>query len=111
MPVDTSGLRQVVVKNDADSISFAQRVAGIIIVTDGDPLFALAYAVTAGVSGPFVVITNSKHAVERSVVLQAGAIACLTIYDMLKAVDRGMVIGNLRLVEKSGGKSGTFKAD
>lgn len=64
---------------NADSISFAQRVAGIIIVTDGDPLFALAYAVTAGVSGPFVVIMNSKHAAERSVVLQAGAIACLTM--------------------------------
>ncbi len=43
--------------------------------------------------------------------LTACATACLTIYDMLKAADRGMIIGNLRLVEKSGGKSGTFKAD
>ncbi len=43
--------------------------------------------------------------------LTACAVACLVIYDMLKAVDRGMVIGNLRLVEKSGGKSGAFKAD
>jgi cyclic pyranopterin monophosphate synthase len=42
--------------------------------------------------------------------LTACAVACLTIYDMLKAVDRGMVISDLRLVEKSGGKSGTFKA-
>ena len=42
--------------------------------------------------------------------LTACSIACLTIYDMLKAVDRGMVISDLRLVEKTGGKSGTFKA-
>ncbi len=43
--------------------------------------------------------------------LTACSIACLTIYDMLKAVDRSMVISDLRLVEKTGGKSGTFKAD
>ena len=42
--------------------------------------------------------------------LTACSIACLTIYDMLKAVDRGMVISDLRLVEKTGGKSGAFKA-
>jgi len=42
--------------------------------------------------------------------LAACAVACLTIYDMVKAVDRGIVISDLRLVEKSGGKSGTFKA-
>ena len=42
--------------------------------------------------------------------LTACSIACLTIYDMLKAVDRGIVISDLRLVEKTGGKSGTFKA-
>jgi cyclic pyranopterin phosphate synthase len=35
--------------------------------------------------------------------------ALLTIYDMCKALDRGMVIGNIRLWEKSGGKSGHFK--
>ena len=43
--------------------------------------------------------------------LTACAVACLTIYDMVKAVDRGMVISDLRLVEKTGGKSGTFKAN
>ena len=40
--------------------------------------------------------------------LTACAIACLTIYDMLKAVDRSMKITDLRLVEKTGGKSGRF---
>ena len=38
--------------------------------------------------------------------LTATAVALLTVYDMCKAVDRGMRIGNVRLLEKSGGKSG-----
>lgn len=42
--------------------------------------------------------------------LTAASIACLTIYDMAKAVDRGMVIGNVRLLEKTGGKSGDYHA-
>lgn len=37
--------------------------------------------------------------------------ALLTIYDMAKAIDKGMVIGEVRLIEKRGGKSGTWKAD
>ncbi|GAK44521.1 molybdenum cofactor biosynthesis protein C [Tepidicaulis marinus] len=37
-------------------------------------------------------------------------VACLTIYDMAKAVDRGMRITDIRLTHKSGGKSGTFEA-
>lgn len=43
--------------------------------------------------------------------LTACSVACLTIYDMLKAVDRGMQISNVRVVEKSGGKSGMYQAD
>ena len=43
--------------------------------------------------------------------LTACSVACLTLYDMVKAVDRGMKITDLRLVEKSGGKSGHFQAD
>jgi cyclic pyranopterin phosphate synthase len=41
--------------------------------------------------------------------LTAVSVACLTIYDMAKAVDRGMVITGIRLLEKRGGKSGTWK--
>jgi len=41
--------------------------------------------------------------------LTACSIACLTIYDMCKAVDRGMTITNLRLVRKSGGKYGDYR--
>ncbi len=42
--------------------------------------------------------------------LTAVAVAALTVYDMLKAVDRGMKLTGIRLVHKSGGKSGTFEA-
>ena len=42
--------------------------------------------------------------------LTAASVACLTIYDMAKAVDRAMVIGNIRLIEKTGGKSGDYRA-
>jgi cyclic pyranopterin phosphate synthase len=41
--------------------------------------------------------------------LTAVSVACLTIYDMGKAVDRGMEIGHVRLIEKRGGKSGLWK--
>jgi len=42
--------------------------------------------------------------------LTAVQVALLTIYDMCKAVDRGMVMGDVKLLEKSGGKSGEWKA-
>lgn len=41
--------------------------------------------------------------------LTAASVAALTIYDMCKGVDKGMVIGQLRLLEKRGGKSGSWK--
>nr|WP_274610444.1 cyclic pyranopterin monophosphate synthase MoaC [Pseudomonas fluorescens] len=43
--------------------------------------------------------------------LTAASVAALTIYDMCKAVDRGMTIESVRLLEKFGGKSGHFQAD
>jgi cyclic pyranopterin monophosphate synthase len=43
--------------------------------------------------------------------LTAASVACLTIYDMAKAVDRAMQIEGLRLVSKSGGRSGDYRAD
>ncbi len=42
--------------------------------------------------------------------LTAVSVACLTIYDMVKAVERGMRIEGIRLIEKSGGKSGLYRA-
>ena len=43
--------------------------------------------------------------------MTAVSIALLTIYDMAKAIDKGMVIETVRLIEKRGGKSGTWRAD
>jgi cyclic pyranopterin monophosphate synthase len=42
--------------------------------------------------------------------LTAVAVACLTVYDMIKAVERGAVIDGIRLIEKRGGKSGHYRA-
>jgi cyclic pyranopterin phosphate synthase len=42
--------------------------------------------------------------------LTAVSVACLTIYDMLKAADKAMTIGDIRLLEKTGGRSGTYRA-
>ena len=52
--------------------------------------------------------TTGKTGVEMEA-LTAVSIACLTIYDMTKALDKSMVISDIKLVEKSGGKSGDFK--
>jgi cyclic pyranopterin phosphate synthase len=43
--------------------------------------------------------------------LTAVSVALLTLYDMLKAVDRGMRIESIRLLEKEGGKSGAWRAE
>lgn len=58
-------------------------------------------------------VTATVKAVDRTGVemeaLTAAAAACLTVYDMCKAADKRMVIGNIRLVSKAGGKSGPFQ--
>ena len=53
--------------------------------------------------------TTAQTGVEMEA-LTAVSVAALTIYDMVKAVDRAMVIGDIRLVEKRGGRSGEFRA-
>jgi cyclic pyranopterin phosphate synthase len=52
--------------------------------------------------------TRARTGVEMEA-LTAVAVAALTVYDMLKAVDRGMTIGDIRLEYKSGGRSGTYE--
>ena len=43
--------------------------------------------------------------------LTSAAVACLTLYDMLKSLDKSIVIGPIQLLEKTGGKSGDYKRD
>lgn len=54
--------------------------------------------------------TRSRTGVEMEA-LTGLQVALATIYDMCKAVDRGMTMSNIRLLEKSGGKSGSWRAD
>jgi cyclic pyranopterin phosphate synthase len=64
---------------------------------------------TSSVEVNATVRVEGKTGVEMEA-LTACSVAALTLYDMCKAVDRGMKITDLRLTEKSGGKSGTFTA-
>jgi cyclic pyranopterin monophosphate synthase len=70
-------------------------------LTPDEALPGLAVRATVKVTG--------KTGVEMEA-LTAVSVACLTVYDMAKAIDRGMLIGGIRLVEKSGGKSGRYRA-
>ena len=71
-------------------------------IVEDDSLPGLRITATARVTG--------KTGVEMEA-LTAVSVACLTIYDMAKAVDRGMEIGGIRLIEKIGGKSGHYRAE
>lgn len=71
-------------------------------ITPEEALPGLKVVATAGVAG--------QTGVEMEA-LTACSVACLTIYDMVKAVDRGMEITNIVLVEKKGGKSGHWKRE
>jgi cyclic pyranopterin monophosphate synthase len=63
----------------------------------------------SGIRVEAVAKVEGKTGVEMEA-LTAVSIACLTLYDMCKAVDRGMSFSGIRLVEKTGGRSGAFKA-
>jgi cyclic pyranopterin phosphate synthase len=63
-----------------------------------------------GIDIAATVRTNGRTGVEMEA-LTAASVAALTVYDMCKAVDRGMRIDGLRVVHKDGGASGTFRQD
>ena len=67
-------------------------------------------AAASAISCQVTAETVGKTGVEMEA-LTAVQIGLLTIYDMCKAVDRGMVIGEVRLLEKQGGKSGLWRAE
>jgi cyclic pyranopterin monophosphate synthase len=79
------------------------------------PLSSLKVEIEPVASGPALVVTayaktTGQTGVEMEA-LTAVSVACLTIYDMLKAVDKAMVIDSIRLLEKSGGRSGHYQAE
>jgi cyclic pyranopterin phosphate synthase len=63
----------------------------------------------AGIRVEATAKVEAKTGVEMEA-LTAVSVACLTIYDMVKAVDRAMSFSRIRLIEKTGGRSGSFKA-
>lgn len=60
----------------ADALVLGQRVAATVVATMGEPLRALAYAVTAGVNGTVVMLIGERFRAQRGVLLEAGAAAC-----------------------------------
>ena len=98
------------------------RVAGIAAAKRTAELIPLCHSIPlshADVQAKFckqgVAITSTVRSTGPTGVemeaLTAAAVAALTVYDMCKAVDRGIEVTELRLLEKSGGKSGTYRSN
>ena len=88
----------------------AKRTADLIPLCHPLALTGVKVEITASDNGLNVsarVKTSGKTGVEMEA-LTAVSTACLTLFDMLKAVDKDMVIGDIRLLEKTGGKSGHY---
>ncbi len=96
-------------------IMAAKRTADLIPLCHPLSLSAITVDLEPGADSASIDITarvkvSGRTGVEMEA-LTAVSVAALTIYDMAKAVDRGMVINDIRLVEKLGGKSGDYKAE
>lgn len=95
-------------------IMAAKRTADLIPLCHPLPLSSVRIELEPDAEASAVEITATVRTTGRTGVemeaLTAASIAALTIYDMCKAVDRGMVVENLRVIAKSGGASGDFSA-
>ena len=99
------------------------RLAGIMAAKRTGELIPLCHPLGIdSVQVDFDVVNESTVRIESTVTVQARtgvemeamtavSVAALTVYDMCKSVDRSMQIGSVRLLEKSGGKSGHFVAE
>jgi len=96
-------------------IMAAKRTHGLIPLCHPLPITKVEIEINPEHSLPgFLVQATVKVAGQTGVemeALTAVSIACLTIYDMVKAVERGMQIEGIRLLQKSGGKSGEYRAE
>jgi cyclic pyranopterin monophosphate synthase len=94
------------------AIQAAKRTADLIPLCHSLPLTRVAVEFAFGTDAPSVDIEVIAETLDRTGVemeaLTAAAVGLLTIYDMCKAADRAMRIENVRLLEKTGGKSGHF---
>ena len=98
----------------------AARLAGIMAAKRTSELIPLCHPLPLTHVGVEIAPTRSGYAIEARVrtaaqtgvemeALTAVAVAALTLYDMVKAVDKAMVIGDIVLLEKRGGRSGTYR--
>src|SRR5579872_2963687 len=105
-----------------DVLAVAQ-LAGIMAAKKTPDLIPLCHPLSLNSVDVKLTLDTARHAVDIEATcrlkgrtgvemeaLTAASVAALTVYDMCKAVDRGMVISDVRLIHKSGGKSGTFNA-
>jgi len=96
-------------------IMAAKRTADLIPLCHPLPIAAVMLDLGPSPSGAGIDIAASVRTTGRTGVemeaLTAASIAALTVYDMCKAIDRGMRIEGLRVVHKAGGKSGDYRQD
>lgn len=119
MSTDTTSLVARGAVNKGDVLSVA-RVAGLQAAKRASDLIPLCHPVLVGtllvnfrIEDTYIEVESQVETVDRTGVemeaLTAVSVACLTIYDMCKSVDRSMMIGDIALWEKSGGRSGTYR--
>lgn len=115
--VESGGNRKGDVRSIAVTagIMAAKRTSDLIPLCH--PLFLSGVTVSVEIDrdrGGLEVIAEAKTTSQTGVemeALTAVSVACLTIYDMLKAAERGMVIEDIKILAKSGGASGDYRAD
>jgi cyclic pyranopterin monophosphate synthase len=119
MTTETTSLVARGAINKGDVLSVA-RVAGLQAAKRASDLIPLCHPVLVGamlvnfrIEDTYIEVESQVETVDRTGVemeaLTAATVACLTIYDMCKSVDRSMVIGDIALWEKTGGRSGNFR--
>lgn len=121
MKPETTALvaRGAVTKGDVLAVA---RVAGIQAAKRTPDLIPLCHPLLVGavfvnfrIEDNYVEVESQVETIDRTGVemeaLTACSVACLTIYDMCKSADRSMVIGEVTLWEKTGGRSGTYRRD
>lgn len=96
------------------AIQAAKRTSDLVPLCHPVPLTAVTVDFTADEPGSRIECRATVECTARTGVemeaLTAVQVGLLTIYDMVKAVDRGMTMGDIRLLEKQGGKSGHYRA-
>ena len=95
-------------------IMAAKRTHELIPLCHPLPVSKVELDIVAGEKPPALIVRATVKVTGQTGVemeaLTAVSVACLTVYDMIKAVERGAVIDGIRLIEKRGGKSGHYRA-